>query len=161
MLLSSSDHFCLAPILAKARALPNAPEDFEERIRDILTVWAGKILDYAHRDYYELVRFYYRRRVEAFIEHARGRFGKQATLVSDKELAPIYHEIEQAWVKKPFRVAKSEKYAGTPVQAAAEILKRHRLSGEELKRAWPFSDTRPQPGHSEPSGTKSKNLSEE
>ena len=45
-------------------------DDIEERIRDILTVWAGKILDYAHRDYYELVRFYYRKRVEAFLDHA-------------------------------------------------------------------------------------------
>lgn len=56
MLLSSSDAYCLAPILAKAKALPGAPEDYDVRIRDILTVWGGKIIDYAHRDYYELVR---------------------------------------------------------------------------------------------------------
>jgi hypothetical protein len=70
MLLSSSDAYCLAPILAKAKALPGAPENYDERIRNILTVWGGKILDYAHRDYYELVRFYYRKRVEAFLDQA-------------------------------------------------------------------------------------------
>jgi hypothetical protein len=132
-LLSSSDDFGLAPILAKARALPHAPQDFEERIRDILTVWAGKILDYAHRDYYELVRFYYRRRVDAFLEHARRRFGAQATIVSDAELAPVYHGIEQAWVRTPFRVAASDRVPGTPVQAVADVLQQHRLSEDALK----------------------------
>ena len=46
MLLSSSDDFCLAPILARASAQSHAPADMEERIRDILTIWAGQILDY-------------------------------------------------------------------------------------------------------------------
>ena len=125
MLLSTSDFFCLAPILARAKALPGAPADYDERIRDILTVWAGKIPDYAHRDYYELVRFYYRPRVEAFLKHAQDRFGDQAAMVDDGELAPLYHEIEQAWVKKPFEVAESDKYAHGPVRAVAEILERH------------------------------------
>jgi alpha-N-acetylglucosaminidase len=133
MLLSSSDYFQLAPILAKAGALPGAPADYDERIRDILTVWADKILDYAHRDYYELVRFYYRPRVEAFLEHARKRFGNQQTMADDDELGSIYHEIEQNWVKHPFRVAESDKYADGPVQAVQEILERHRLSEGELR----------------------------
>lgn len=132
-LLSSSDYFCLAPLLAKAQALPGAPADYDERTRDILTVWAGRILDYAHRDYYELVHFYYRPRVEAMIEHARSRLGKQATMVSDEQLAPIYHEIEQAWVKKPFQVAEGEKYAEGPVQAVAEILAGHRQEVREKR----------------------------
>ncbi|MFH1265844.1 MAG: alpha-N-acetylglucosaminidase TIM-barrel domain-containing protein [Planctomycetota bacterium] len=124
-LLSSSDYFCLAPLLAKAQTLPGVPADYDERIRDILTVWAGKILDYAHRDYYELVRFYYRPRVEALLDHARSRLGKEETMASDEQLAPIYHTIEQAFVKTPFQVAEAEKYTGGPVQAVAEILARH------------------------------------
>jgi hypothetical protein len=112
MLLSSSDAYCLAPILAKAKALPGAPEDYDERIRDILTVWGGKILDYAHRDYYELVRFYYRKRVETFLEHAQKRLGQPLTPADDELLATRYHEIEQAWVKQPFRVGDSERYVG-------------------------------------------------
>ncbi len=138
-LLSSSDYFCLAPLLAKAQALPGAPADYDERIRDILTVWAGRILDYAHRDYYELIRFYYRPRVEAMIEHARSRLGKQATMVSDEQLAPIYHEIEQAWVKRPFQVAEGEKYADGPVQAVAEILAGHRQEVRD-KPYWPDAE---------------------
>jgi alpha-N-acetylglucosaminidase len=125
MLLSSSDSYCLAPILARAKTLPGAPGNYDERIRDILTIWGGKILDYAHRDYYELVRFYYRLRVEAFLEHAQKRLGHPLTPADDKLLGDRYHEIEQAWVKQPFRVAESERYSGGPVKAAAEILEKH------------------------------------
>jgi alpha-N-acetylglucosaminidase len=128
MLLSSSDAYCLAPLLAKAKALPGAPENYDERIRDILTVWGGKIIDYAHRDYYELVRFYYGKRVEAFLEHAQKRLGQPLTPADDQQLGARYHEIEQAWVKQPFRVADSEWYAGGPVKAAAQILQKHRSS---------------------------------
>ena len=130
MLLSSNDYFCLAPILAKAKSLPGAPADYDERIRDILTVWAGKILDYAHRDYYELVRFYYRPRVDAFLEHAQSRFGNQEAMVNDQQLESCYHEIEQAWVKHPFQVAESDRYSRGPVQAVVEILERHRVESE-------------------------------
>jgi len=148
MLLSSSDYFCLAPILAKAQSLPGAPANYDERIRDILTVWADRILDYAHRDYYELVRFYYRPRVEAFLEHTQSRFANQETLVNDGQLVSRYHEIEQAWVKHPFLVAKSDKYSHGPAQAVVEILERHRLSdkqhhprgGRDLRHRLPEAD---------------------
>jgi hypothetical protein len=133
LLLSSSEYYCLEPILAKAKALPGAPPDYDERIRDILTVWAGRILDYAHRDYYELIRFYYRPRVEAFLQHARNRFGSQQAMVNDDQLQSAYHQIEQAWVRQPFHVAPSEKYAHGPVRAVSEILERHRLS-EDIPR---------------------------
>ena len=132
MLLSTSDYFCLGPILAKAKALPGAPADYDERIRDVLTVWAGRIPDYAHRDYYELVRFYYRPRVEALLDHARSRLGSEQTPVDDDQLATRYHEIEQSWLKTPFQVTETEKYPHGPAQAAAEILARHRLSEGEL-----------------------------
>lgn len=128
MLLSSSEAYCLAPILAKAKALPGAPENYDERIRDILSVWGGKILDYAHRDYYELVRFYYRKRVEAFLDHAHKRLGQPLTPADDEQLGARYHEIEQAWVKRPFRVKESERFAGGPVKAATEIVQKHRLT---------------------------------
>lgn len=131
MLLSSSDDFCLAPILAAAKALPHAPADGEERIRDILTIWAGKILDYAHRDYYELVRFYYRPRVEAFLAHAEANFAARGAIVDDKQLEPAYQQIERLFVKRPFAVAAHERYAHGPVQAVREILARHRLSSAE------------------------------
>jgi len=132
VLLSSSEEFCLSPVLARARALPHAPEDIDERIRDILTVWAGKILDYAHRDYYELLRFYYRKRVEAFLAQAESNLAARRPIVDDRRLEPVDHEIEQRFVKTPFVVTKGDRCPGTPVQAARELLARHRLSDAEL-----------------------------
>ena len=41
------------------------------------------------------------------------------------------HKIEQAWVKNPFTVRTSERYAGTPIEAAAEVLEKHRLNKRE------------------------------
>jgi hypothetical protein len=54
-LLSHDDYYWLSPLIRKARKLPGAPADVDIRARDILTLWAGVILDYASRDYYELV----------------------------------------------------------------------------------------------------------
>jgi hypothetical protein len=103
----------------------------EERIRDILTVWAGKILDYAHRDYYELVRFYYRKRVVAFLARAEANLAARRPLVDDKQMEGVYNQIEQSFVKTPFVVAPNERYTGGTVQAVREILARHRLSDAE------------------------------
>ena len=122
MLLSSSDYFCLQPILEKAESLPSAPADSAERIRDILTVWANMILDYARRDYYELLRFYYKSRVDAFLNYLREKLKDGSKEIKDEELLPIYSSIEQEWVKKPFKVQEGEKFKGTPVEAASQIL---------------------------------------
>jgi len=134
MLLSSHDDYCLQPIIDKARTLPGAPKDVDRRIRDFVTSWAGQIIDYARKDAYELVRFYYRRRVDAFVQYLRGKLAEGSKEIRDEELAPIYHKIEQEWVKKPFKVEMSDKYPGTPVEAAAEVLRRHRLTEEELQK---------------------------
>jgi alpha-N-acetylglucosaminidase len=131
MLLSSHNDFCLAPILEKAGALPCAPPDMEERIRDILTIWAGKILDYAHRDYYELVRFYYRPRVEAFLTHAEANLAARRSIVDDAALNAEFQRIEQGFVKTPFVVGPQDRYSGGAAQAVRELLIRHRLSDAE------------------------------
>jgi hypothetical protein len=128
-LLSSSDFYCLQPILDKAMALPGVPKDFDEAIRDILTVWRGRILDYARRDYYELVRFYYTPRVSAFISHLREQMNKGSGEIRQKDLVAAYHEVEQGFVAKPFKAPKQERYQGTPIQAALDILKRRQQEG--------------------------------
>ena len=122
-ILSSSDEYCLQPILNKAMALPGVPQDFDEAIRDILTVWRGRILDYARRDYYELVRFYYRPRVSAFISHLRAQMKAGSREIRANALETGYQEIEQAFVTKPFQAPKRERYQGTTIQAALEVLK--------------------------------------
>jgi alpha-N-acetylglucosaminidase len=122
-LLSSSNFFCLQPILDKAMKLPGVPADFDRAIRDILTVWRGRIVDYARRDYFELVRFYYRPRVDAFISCLRAQMLKGTRDVRAKDLESQYQKIEHAFVDRPFSVGPKDKYRGTPVDAALKILK--------------------------------------
>ncbi len=125
-LLSSSEFYCLQPIIDKAMALPGIPADFDKAIRDILTVWRGHIIDYARRDYYELVRFYYRPRVVAFIAHLRAQMSSGSMKILTKDLESQYQEIERAFVDKPFSAPQKQRYQGTPVEAASIILKKAR-----------------------------------
>ena len=81
------------------------------------------------------MRFYYRRRVEVFLEHAQKRLGQPLTRTDDELLDARYHEIEQAWVKQPFRVVESKRYDGGPVNAAAEVLQKHRRVEAVLNRS--------------------------
>jgi len=134
MLLSSSDYFCLQPIIAKAKALPNAPADYDQRIRDILTIWAGHIIDYAHRDYYETIRFYYHPRVNTFVSHLRKQMAAKSSEIKDEELTPLYQQIENAWVKGPSEMAGAKKSEHTPIEAVRKVLKKHRLGYMELKK---------------------------
>jgi alpha-N-acetylglucosaminidase len=129
MLLSSSDYFCLQPILDKANALPGAPTMFSELIRDILTVWAGFIFDYARRDYFELVRYMYRRRVDVFVQYLRQRMKNPAEQTDEKDLIAKYASIEQDWVKKGFEVKKEDKFKGSPLNAATKILGDTEIAG--------------------------------
>ena len=54
---------------------------------------------------------------------ARAKLKEGSKEIKDEELVPIYSKIEQEWVKKPFKVKKGEKFKGTPMEAAAKIVK--------------------------------------
>lgn len=102
-LLSCDDFYWMSPSIRKARTLPGAPQDVDERARDILTLWAGKIRDYASRDYYELVRGYYRPRVRAYLDEARLKFQRgQQVLNKPPHLDQEYDAIEKKWVTEGF-----------------------------------------------------------
>jgi alpha-N-acetylglucosaminidase len=102
-LLSHDDYYWLSPYIRKARNLPGAPADVDVRVRDILTLWAGVIRDYACRDYYELVQGYYRPRVTSWIRALRGRLKLDQRILSNTtELDREYGTIEQKWVTEGF-----------------------------------------------------------
>ena len=65
----------------------------------MLTIWVGRIPDYARRDYWELVRFCYRPRVEALLAHLRERLAADAGTADDAELKRRYAAIERAFVE--------------------------------------------------------------
>jgi alpha-N-acetylglucosaminidase len=102
-LLSHDDFYWISPWIRQARALPGAPADVDVRARDILTLWAGVIRDYACRDYYELVQSYYHPRVSAYIAALRDALAMdQRRLYNPSELDRQYDAIETKWVAEGF-----------------------------------------------------------
>jgi hypothetical protein len=73
------------------------------RVRDVLTLWADVIRDYASRDYYELVQGYYRPRVTTWIRALRHSLElDQRMIASTAELDHEYDAIERTWVTAGF-----------------------------------------------------------
>jgi alpha-N-acetylglucosaminidase len=102
-LLGHDDYYWLSPYIRKARKLPGAPANVDVRVRDILTLWADVIRDYASRDYYELVQGYYRPRVIIWIRALRDSLKLGQRMVSDTtELDREYDAIERQWVTEGF-----------------------------------------------------------
>jgi hypothetical protein len=102
-LLSHDDYYWLSPLIRKARKLPGAPADVDVRARDIFTLWAGVILDYAPRDYYKMVQGYYHPRVTAYIRALRQALGLgQRLLYISTETGSEYDAIEKKWVQEGF-----------------------------------------------------------
>ena len=102
-LLGQDDYYWISPYIRKARKLPGAPADVDLRARDILTLWADVIRDYASRDYYELVEGYYRPRVTTYIRALRDALGMDQRMVYNAaELDREYDVIERKWVNEGF-----------------------------------------------------------
>ena len=79
--LSSREEYCILPIIAKAKRLykDREPADVERAIKDGMFTFASTpwLRDYQSKDMFELVRFYYRRRLEAFIDTLREALKKR------------------------------------------------------------------------------------
>jgi len=124
-LLSHDDYYWLSPILRKARQLPGAPADVDRRARDIFTLWAGESLfrDYAARDYYELVKHYYRPRVRVYLDKVRERLrlGQRQPYRSE-ELKAVYGPIENTWVNEGFPPVETAPDPKQVVSTAKKVL---------------------------------------
>jgi hypothetical protein len=103
VLLSHDDYYWLSPIIRKAKSLPGAPADVAERARTIFVSFGGSVSDYAVRDYYEMVRDYYRPRVRVYIQALRELLNlNQRQIVPSDQLDNKYAAIEDSWLKNGF-----------------------------------------------------------
>ncbi|HTS67494.1 MAG TPA: alpha-N-acetylglucosaminidase TIM-barrel domain-containing protein [Terriglobia bacterium] len=102
-LLSHDDYYWLSPLIRKAQRLPGTPSDVDVRVRDIYTLWADVIRDYASRDFYELVQGYYHPRVTTYVRALREALNMDQRMVyNPTELDREYDAIEKKWVKDGF-----------------------------------------------------------
>jgi alpha-N-acetylglucosaminidase len=123
-LLASREDYRIEPIIKKAKKAPGAPQDIERKVKDDMFTFAGTpwLLDYQSKDMYELVRFYYRPRVEAFINTLGKELGKTKGIPSTPnpdELTALYRKIEEEWLEKPIEV--KDKFRATMLQAVEEV----------------------------------------
>ena len=124
-LLSHDDFYWISPWIRQARALPGAPADVDVRARDILTLWAGVIRDYACRDYYELVQTYYHPRVTAYIAALRDSLAMdQRRLYDAPALERQYDAIETKWVDEGFTLVDRRPDPEAVVSTVTKLLAR-------------------------------------
>jgi alpha-N-acetylglucosaminidase len=122
-ILSHDDYYWLSPFLRKARHVPGAPLDVDQRVRDILTLWAGVIRDYASRDYYELVDGYYHPRVTAYIGSLRDALNMDQLMISDQAaLEDEYDVIENKWVTEGFPLVERKPDPKSVIKTVERIL---------------------------------------
>lgn len=124
-LLSHDDFYWISPWIRQARTLPGAPPDVDVRARDILTLWAGVIRDYACRDYFELVQGYYHPRVTAYIAARRDSLAMdQRRLYDPAALDREYDAIETKWVAEGFPLVEQAPHPERVILTAKKLLAR-------------------------------------
>ena len=127
-LLSHDDYYWLSVLIRKARKLPGAPADVDLRARDILTLWADVIRDYASRDYYELVQGYYRPRVTSYIRALRDALSMDHRVVfNTAELERRYETIEKKRVNDGFPLVERQSDPKRVISTIHEMLARFEL----------------------------------
>jgi alpha-N-acetylglucosaminidase len=137
-ILSTDPYYSMEPLIEKARRLRGVPKNVEARVKEIYTVWdrtgaSEWLLDYTRKDFYETVKFYYRKRIEAFIATLREKLQNGSTEVDLEDLIHLYRHIEYSFIDIPLAARKTVKYKGGSLSAAREILAEQWLSPEKLE----------------------------
>ncbi len=135
-LLITDPYYHIASVVETARALPDAGPDIEARVKEVYTVWdrtapSEWLVDYTRRDFYEVVKFYYRPRFSVFIDVLRKKMADGMADVQLTDLVHVYRHIEYSFVDKPLRVEKAGGY-GETLNVVSEMLGGSGVSEEEL-----------------------------
>ena len=116
-LLASDEHFRLGRWTEMARDCGNTPEEsdrMEWNARTQITVWgtresadAGRLHDYAHREWQGLLRDFYYPRWKKWFD------ARLASWNSDKSPRIDFYEMERAWADEPL-TGHAKRYSSTP-----------------------------------------------
>jgi hypothetical protein len=123
--LSSRADYRIEDIVKRlASEAPQRSEEISRFIRDSGLTFAASlpaIIDYQSKDLYELVKFYYHKRLKAYIGYLRERLRLGESGVSNEELNKLYREIELQWVNEGYDPKDAEAYKGSMVDAVEEV----------------------------------------
>ncbi|RKY04976.1 hypothetical protein DRP77_02310, partial [Candidatus Poribacteria bacterium] len=138
--LSARDDYRIEAVVERLSRHPTnpSPEALRRWIRDQGLTFAASIpnlIDYQSKDVYELVRFYYRPRAEAYVNLLRERMRRGETRVSREELDSLYRAIELRWVEEGYDPGNAPPYEGPMWKAVEEAFER--LSSDpEVRAVW-------------------------
>ena len=136
-ILSSDPIYCVQTEIDKALPLPQHSReawasnltDNGQVVRQRYTALFGMqnyptLIDYCGKDMYELVKYYYKARIEAFVADLRASIDAPDKFTADK-LAEQCKAITAKFVATPFKDYKAtpSPYQGKPVEAAEAVLK--------------------------------------
>jgi alpha-N-acetylglucosaminidase len=125
-ILSSSPDYCLKPVVDAAMRMPGVGPGTAEKARDTKTLLGSydKLCDYARKDLYELVRFYYKDRVTYYIKVLEEKLQAGNTTIDyAKELDPVYRKMGEDFVKKGFVDLEGSKLRGNTIEKISEAFK--------------------------------------
>jgi len=81
-----------------------------------------RIVDYARKNAYELIKFYYRPRVEAYIDFLRAQMEAGVAEPDFDELDPSYYEIVARFVEKGYEVSPDDVFQEQPLDAVEAVM---------------------------------------
>ena len=76
--------------------------------------------DYARTDYYELIKGYYRKRVEAYVDYLREKMAANSRDITSEQLKPIYDRLRDRWMREPLTAPAM--YRPTAAEAVEAVL---------------------------------------
>jgi len=119
--------YCLQTQIDAAAKIPEparAGISGDRWIKEIVTTTIERypvLCDVQHSDYFELIRFYYRKRIGFYIETLREKMSKGINKVTLEELDPVYRTFHRDWVNIPFKVEEKDRFPGTPIEAVVAV----------------------------------------
>jgi len=124
LLLASHPNYRLDTLVS---SLAGDPAQVAKALRQLYSVWSdlehyGPLLDYCQHDCYELLRGYYRPRVEAFIEVLGGLLGSGRQPDFKQDLRPRYIEICRRWVEEGLVTERPEPPLLSPPEAVRRVI---------------------------------------
>jgi len=154
-LLSADSRYCLLPEIKKQMSRPGIGAKQERKVKVDLTYWINDAgwnkypwcVDYAKKDLFELVKFYYHPRIEFYLDTLRKKMNKKEYHLPANEMKPGYIEITKAFIEKPLIVKEEDKYPGTTLRAVEEIFSQIKVKDEKIeavnKRTKSYKEAKP------------------
>jgi len=101
--------------------------------------------DYNHCDYFELIRFYYRKRIELYIRTLREKMAKRINTVALKEFEPEYRRLMLEWVNNPIDAGKRDGFGGRVLDTAVQVFKAIEEREDRFRASSrPYKETKPE-----------------